>query len=160
MQLSQFHNNLYVLSAYVNDESGHYNDQRHKALGYNLKRQGISVSECEGRYKGKKEKSWIIIGSHKIVAHHYASIYFQECFLRLEPHKDNMYKAYAVDVETGDESFAGYFRSFSESVVTQLDLDYTKDSNGTYFSIWHSDNSDLAEFMSEIGQQLIERKRG
>lgn len=155
MQLNQYHGPLYVLSAFRRYGSPGINRDNHIELKDRLKAQGVSYTDCRGKYQGEIEDSLILKGTHQMVAHHYATIYYQECFLRLEPHRDNMYKAYVIDTATGAEEYAGYFRSFSENVILQLRLDYTKDSNGNYFSIWHSDKTDLAEHMHEIGEELI-----
>lgn len=157
MQLNQFNNNLYVLSAANSYRDKKVNDQRHENLKANMEAQHVAYSECEGKYDGAIEKSLILIGTHKLTAHHYASFYNQDCFLRLAPHRDNMYRAYRIDTVTGDELFTGFFRSFDKANIDALGLDYTKDNNGTYFSIWLTDTDCRVQHLEEIGTELLDR---
>ncbi len=157
MQLNQFNQNLYILSAYRKYGAPGINRDNHEGLKKSLRAQDVRFIECEGSYQGEKEQSLILTNTHKILAHHFASLYYQDCFLKLKPHKDNMFKAYVVDTETGDENFAGYFRSFGKETIEDLSLDYTKDAAGTYFSIWHTDTPCVPAVECEINRELIKR---
>lgn len=157
MLANQFKENLYIISAHRRYGAPGINRDNHEELKSRLRGQGVKFTECEGQFCGDKEAALILIGTHKLLAHHYAGIYHQDCLLRLAPHRNNMYKAYLMDVQTGDETYEGFFRSFSEGAIAQLGLDYTKDSNGTYFSIWPTDNVDMTEHLHEIGEALVNR---
>jgi hypothetical protein len=131
MQVNQFNHNLYVLSAEKITNSKQLNDYRTIMLRNNLQRCNVPFTECEGRYKGVKEVSFILTDSNRMTAHHLAMRYFQDCFLELVPYVGNSYRANSVDTNTGQQETLGIFRS------TDLpgSRDYTKDSNGTYFII-------------------------
>lgn len=137
MQNNRFADDLFIISA--DFKYAVKPNTRTERLRTDLVRLGLSFSECEGSYNGEKEKSFIVRDTSKMTVHHLADIYTQECFLRLSPYRQNMHKAYFINTETGEETFAGYFRSVPEDFVTRSKCDYTKDANGTYFIISLSD---------------------
>lgn len=155
MQTNQFNKNLYVLSAETIRHNPLLNAARTEALISMVKSHtaydGASFAECEGRYEGNVERSFILNGVNKMLAHHIASVFDQECFIELQPYRHNGYKAYMVDVFTGDTAFIGYWRSVPESEVHENKLDYTRDGHGTYFSIFPTDNTDLITKMEKLG---------
>lgn len=50
-----------ILSAYQSDLSDSENINEHETLEYMLNSWGLSFTECEGMYKGQKEKSFLVI---------------------------------------------------------------------------------------------------
>jgi hypothetical protein len=118
---------------------------------------GIKFKDCEGKFVGETEQSFIIFNTNRMQAHHLAWIFHQESFLKLVPHRDGIYKAYFVCVETYKADFAGYFRSMAQKTIENLGLDYTKTPEGTFFTIWPSDSTCMLDIGCEISRELIKK---
>jgi len=88
---------------------------------------------------------------------HLADVFEQESILLLMPYKDNMYEA--IFVGGYDFTRAGYFRSVSKETIDRLGLDYTRDENGTYFSILPTDAVDEEEYNEVIEKLASSRGR-
>lgn len=149
MQVGTKTKGLFILSAYRSNLTSDVNQRRHKQLKSQLDFLEITTIECDGSYNGKEERSFTLVGASLLAAHHYASAYGQDSFLRLEPHHNGIYRAFFIEVETGKEDFGGFFRSFPWLTVKKLNLDYTL-CDGTYYTIWNTDTVDMGKLENEI----------
>ena len=152
---------LYIVSAEKSNLAPKVNEKRHNDLKRQLEFLDISFMENEGRYQSTIEKSLTLMGASKLAAHHYASFYNQDSFLRLEHHHSGIYHAILVDADTSEETKLGFFRSLSKSDIDKLGLDYTQAADtGVYFTIWPTDTLGMVEMAHEIDRAIRLRELG
>lgn len=159
MILNQHNEPLFIISAYNANRTPEENAERHIELRNMLINAGLFFSDCEGSYKGVKERSLIVSDAVKMQAHHYATIYRQESFIRLKPTRDNAYKASFIDTATGIEEEAGIFRSVTKDVIDQFGLDYTQDAGGNYFTIMPELTEPEAKLTNELVRTMEKHNR-
>jgi hypothetical protein len=157
MQVQMENRPLYIVSAYRLYGAPGINRDNTSELRNTLNTLGMAFKECEGKFAGETEQSFILFNTNRMQAHHFAAKYHQESFLALVPHRDGIYKAYFISVETGKADFAGYFRSMAQKTIEDLGLDYTKTPEGTFFTIWPSDSTCMLDIGCEISHELIKK---
>jgi hypothetical protein len=157
MQLNQFDKPVYIISAFCWKYDYEENEKRKGRLKTALKLHGQSFSEITGTFDGVEEKVFFVVDPPRLLMSHLADVFEQESILLLMPYKDNMYEA--IFVGGYDFTRAGYFRSVSKETIDRLGLDYTRDENGTYFSILPTDAVDEEEYNEVIEKLASSRGR-
>lgn len=139
------------------------NKVHHTATIMQADREEISYKQLTGTYKGIEERGLIVPYNEKTVDFVKALMiqFRQEGYLKLDSHKNGMYKAYFVNRD-GEAKFKGYLRSMPKTTIDDLGLDYCffRADENTYYTIWDSDTSSMGDLQREvIAHEAIKDRR-
>ena len=131
---------VYIFSAHKASQGSIANHFDHCDLSCDLALAGFPFRECEGSYKGVREKSYIVTGAAAgPTVHGLARLHKQESYLVVTEHDRT---AYLVDPASGYHTHLGRFVAYGD---TEPECDAWTLCDGVYFVVTPTAGPDLPE---------------